>query len=104
MTLMFPKSNLIRDRKYLDFLRTQPCLLTGFSATEQMAVDPMHIGTAGKGIKSGDDECLPIVHYLHQQGHSGGEITMLRQNSPDWLLREAFRAYARQLYKEWTRS
>jgi len=101
MTLLLPKDIVIRDRKYLDYLKTQSCLLTGFSATEDMAVDPMHIGTAGKGFKSSDDEAIPVVHYLHQQGHNGGEITMLREHAPDWLLRDCFRAYARNLYKEW---
>lgn len=99
--LLLPKQNIIRDRRYLDYLRTQPCLLTGFSATEDMAVDPMHIGTLGKSIKSPDDECIPVVHYLHRNGHGGGEITMLRENAPDWLIRDCFRAYARQMYKDW---
>lgn len=100
MTLMFPKQGVVSDRKYLDFLRTQSCLLTGFSATETMAVDPMHVGTAGKGIKT-DDEAIPVVHYLHRQGHASGEVTMLRENAPDWLIRECFRAYAREQYRKW---
>lgn len=99
--MLLPKQNLVRDRKYLDYLRTQSCILTGLSAVEDMAVDPMHIGTGGKGLKSSDDEVLPVVHYLHQQGHDSGEVSMLRANAPDWLLREAFRAYARMLYAEW---
>lgn len=102
--MLIPKQNLVRDRKYLDFLRTQSCILTGYSATEDMAIDPMHLGTAGKGLKSGDDECLPVVHYLHAQGHQAGEISMLRANAPDWLLREVFRAYAREQYLVWKKS
>lgn len=95
-----PKSSFVKDRKYLDWLRTQSCLLTGASATQDMAIDPMHVGTAGKGLKA-DDEAIPVIHSLHQQGHSTGEISMLRANAPDWLLREAFRAYARQMYRAW---
>jgi hypothetical protein len=101
MTLMFPKDNPIRDRKYLDYLRSQSCLLTGFSATETMAVDPMHIGTGGKSLKIGDDCAIPVVHYLHRDGHQSGEISMLREHAPDWLLRECFRAYAQNLYADW---
>ncbi len=91
----------LRDRRYLDHLRSEPCILTGFTATEFEAVDPCHIGTAGKGMKSPDDEALPIRHSLHLEGHQSGEITMLRTHAPDWLLRDAFRAYAREQYQRW---
>ena len=93
---------LVRDRKYLDYLREQPCILTGrVGHPEIESVDPMHIGTAGKGVKSSDDEALPVIHHLHARGHESGEISMLREVAPDWLLREAFRAYAREQYREW---
>lgn len=95
------QKSAVRDRKYLDWLRTQPCLLTGRIATQLDAVDPMHIGTAGKGLKS-DDEAIPVLHSLHMEGHnSPGEVYMLRKHAPNWLLREAFRALAREYYKEW---
>lgn len=93
---------IIRDQKYLDYLKTQPCILTGIRGhNDRETVDPIHIGTAGKGLKRSDDETLPVIHRLHALGHQKGEISMLRQHAPDWLLREAFRAYARQLYREW---
>jgi len=93
---------IIRDRKYLDYLREQPCILTGrIGHSEVETVDPMHIGTAGKDLKSSDDEAIPVIHHLHARGHSNGEISMLRLEAPNWLLREAFRAYARELYKKW---
>jgi hypothetical protein len=82
-------------------LRTQTCVLTGQRGDDHNSVIPMHIGTAGKGLKSPDDEALPVMHSLHRSGHNHGEVSMLRKNAPDWLIREAFRAYARQLYQEW---
>lgn len=94
------QKGVVRDRKYLDWLRDQPCLLTGRRATEQDAVDPVHIGTFGKAIKT-DDEAIPVLHSLHSEGHSGGEISMFRAHAPDWLLRDALRAYARELYRGW---
>ncbi len=78
----------------------QSCVLTGRYGDDNETVDPMHIGTAGKGIKSNDDEVLPVTHSLHVLAHQKGEVSMLRQYAPDWLIREAFRAYARQLYRE----
>jgi hypothetical protein len=94
------KQPILRDRAYLDWLRTQPCILTGLHATDRNAVDPCHIGTAGKGLKSPDNEALPISHLLHVQAHQSGEVSMLRRCAPDWLIRAAFRAYARELYAE----
>ncbi len=96
-----PKLTIVRDRKYLDWLRTQPCVICGVSATQYLAVDPAHIGTLGKGIKSSDDEALPIKHDIHVAMHQHGEMSVIKDNMPDWLLREALRAYARQMYREW---
>lgn len=95
------KQPILRDRAYLDHLRSEPCILTGFRATDLEGVDPAHIGTAGKGLKSPDDEALPIRHSLHAEGHQTGEASMLRTHAPDWLIRAAFRALAREMYREW---
>ena len=79
-----------------------PCILTGRTGNDSMTVDPMHIGTAGERLKSPDNECLPVIHSLHLTAHTIGEISVLRHNAPDWLIREAFRAYAREFYeREW---
>ena len=96
-----PKQNPVRDDAYLKWLRDQPCILTGWTATETSAVDPMHIGTLGKSIKSSDDEALPVRHEFHAFGHQHGEMSMFRKQMPDWLIREALRAYAREMYREY---
>jgi hypothetical protein len=90
----------VTDRKYLDFLQTEPCIICGLRTDENETVEPAHIGTYGKSMKS-DDEALPLRHRYHNSGHQSGEISMWRQNMPDWLLRECLRAYARQLYAKW---
>ena len=97
------ESSVIRDRAYLDWLRTQPCILTGQRGNEHEAVDPAHIGQAGMGMKAGDDLALPILHSIHAKMHSMGEVVILRQFAPDWLIRDAFRAYAREFYGKWKR-
>lgn len=96
-----PKTTIVRNRDYLDWLRDQPCILTGWRATEYAAVDPMHIGTLGTGAKSSDDEALPVRHEFHAMGHQHGEMSMFRKQMPDWLIREALRAYAREFYREY---
>ena len=90
----------LRDNKYLLWLRTQPCILTGQYADHESIV-AMHVGTSGRGMKSPDDEALPVCNSLHQEGHQSGEITMLREHAPDWLLRAMARAYAREMYQEY---
>lgn len=96
-------SEIVRDRAYLDWQRDQPCMFTGLRGNDSESVVPMHIGTAGKSIKSGDDETLPIMNHLHQLGHGKGEVSMLRKHAPDWLIRAAFRAYAREFYANYLR-
>jgi hypothetical protein len=92
-----PKEKQHRDRAYLDWLRDQPCLFTGYSGC-----DPMHIGTAGKGLKCHDYWAIPIRHDLHRHiGHQSGEVSMIREYCPDWLLRECLRMYARRIYDDW---
>ena len=94
------KVGAVPDRKYLNWLRTEPCIITGLRGTEAETVDPAHVGTYGKGMKS-DDEALPLLHRFHGDGHQSGEMSMWRERIPNWLLREALRAYARERYREW---
>lgn len=99
--LMLPKLNPIRDKKWREFLHTQPCIITGMCGHDYETVDPAHIGTLGKGIKRGDNEMLPILHRFHAAGHGAGEISMFREELPDGVLRDALRALAREMYAEW---
>jgi len=101
MTVLLPKTRIVRDQKWLDHLKTQPCIITGYRGNDYEAVDPAHIGTLGRGIKSPDNECLPIRHSIHVQMHAHGEMSILRAHLPDDVLRAALRAYAREMYAEW---
>lgn len=92
------ETDVFRDDGWLVELRDHACIITGMKAHDGESVVPMHIGTYGKGIKSPDNEALPVLNRFHQSGHNGGEISMLRQNIPDWLLRDALRAYAREYH------
>lgn len=98
---MDKRGPIVRDAKWLEHLRTEPCVISGLHASDSELVVAAHTGTAGRGIKSSDDEALPILNRYHQMQPEVGEITMWRRHAPDWLLRAALRAYARTLYTEW---
>jgi len=95
-----PKLNLVRDRKYLDWLHNQPCVISGLYGNDQETIDPAHLGSKRN---HGDDEVLPVLHRYHLNGHNTGEPSNWRELIPDWLLMEALRAYAREMYRGWKR-
>lgn len=95
------KQPVLRDQAWLDYLKTQRCIVTGLRGTDYDAVDPAHIGTLGRGIKSPDDEVLPIAHSIHVRMHARGEMNVLRAMLPDDVLRAALRALGREMYAEW---
>lgn len=98
--LMFGQSPPLRDDLYLISLRDEPCIVTGRRSTDSESVVAAHIGTAGRGVKAGDDCALPIANSIHQKMHQHGEITVLRALLPDDVLRAALRALAREMYRE----
>jgi len=93
---------MIRDKKYLKFLRTEPCLITGLRATEDMSVVAHHVGTAGKGIKSPDNEAIPLRQDRHRELHQIGEVEFYRQHLPNFVLLAAMKAYAREIHAQAT--
>lgn len=92
------KSIFVRDQKFLDYLKTCNCLFFGGRGE----VDPVHIGTGGKNLKISDSMAIPLSHSLHMLGHQKGEITMIRHNIPNDVLRDSVRLYAHfQIYTTW---
>ena len=101
MGLLLPKTKVLVDDEWRKvILPTHRCIITGRHGSEFDGIDPAHLGSLGRGIKRPDDEILPVLHSLHVSGHNGGEWSQWRDLMPDWLIREALRAYARQYYKE----
>jgi len=94
-----PKRGVLDDKAYLIWLRDQPCVFTGQRATENELVVAAHVGTAGKGLKT-DDHAIPVLDSIHKEMHRG-EITALKKWMPDWLVREAMRAWAEREYRRW---
>jgi hypothetical protein len=96
-----PQLTVIRDDDFRSYLKTQPCIITGRRPDHGAVVDPLHVGTYGKSMKSPDSEMLPVLHDMHQDGHQHGEISMFRKFLPDDVLRDALRAYAHMKYLKW---
>ena len=98
--LPFGTTTPLRDQPYLDWLKTQSCIVTGLRGTDWEGVDPAHIGTNGTSSKNRDNWALPILHSIHSEMHSRGEMTVLRERLPDDVLRMALQALAERYHKE----
>lgn len=100
-TVKFPKQNLIRDKAYLKWVRSQPCCITGRMGDD---IDPAHIRYGlggGVGLKSSDDTTLPLSNNLHRYSHDIGEISFwLEKITPDLLMR-SLKALARENYRNY---
>lgn len=95
---------MLRDRKYLLWLRDQPCVITGQHGTEFNAIDPAHIRSAayaGTGIKPPDNHVLPVLHSIHLDMHQHGDMAVLKDSGDDRVLRHMAIAYAEKLYAQY---
>ncbi len=99
---MFAKNKPLRDRKWLDKVRTLPCIVTGRLTSDCETVDPAHIGTAGRGLKSSDNHTLPLAHTEHEKQHRLGEVSywcgVFQQDK--YLLQDVLKAYAEKLHRD----
>lgn len=100
--MLIPKHVPYRDRKYLDALRGMPCIVTGKIGCLEVAVDPAHIGTAGRGLKSDDFHALPLLHSEHALQHQMGEQSYWLQKFTEdkYLLQWFLKAGAEKLWRE----
>ena len=87
---------VLRDRRYLDWLRTQRCLICGVTPS-----DPAHIGTSGTGIKSPDNHVIPLCHRHHAESHSVGIGMLMRMEAPALIMSLALKALAEKMHAEW---
>lgn len=72
---MFPKPKTFRNRKYLEFIRKQPCILTGRDFTEtDVVAHHIRLGAgAGVGQKPSDYRTIPLTAEKHVELHNTGE-------------------------------
>jgi len=67
-----------RNKKYLAFVRKQPCLLTGIIGHEYDPVVAAHqgiLGDKGTAIKTSDYCTVPLLASLHHLEHQQGSQT-----------------------------
>lgn len=69
-----PKTEIIRDREHLDWIKTLPCLVSGFSPC-----DPHHIkrGWLMGGVTPSDNRAIPLTRVNHSLLHNEGELRFL---------------------------
>lgn len=88
MSLLIPKNPPLRNRAYLDFLRSQPCIVTNLTETEPAHLRLNHMG--GTSMKPHDWCALPLYWELHRQQNNTAEIKTWQrwaQDYPEFLAR-----------------
>ena len=66
---MFPKDKPFRSEKYLKWIRSLPCCVTG--ATENVVAHHItNTGRKGTGTKTNDYYCIPLEQISHQMLHA----------------------------------
>ncbi|HYF36060.1 MAG TPA: hypothetical protein VD994_12270 [Prosthecobacter sp.] len=53
-----------RDKRYLDWIRTQPCAVCGI----EWEIEAAHTGPHGLGQKSSDHSAIPLCAECHRNG------------------------------------
>lgn len=71
---MLKKSKAWRSKKYLDFIRSRPCCVSG-AEVNVIAHHVRCLGHGGMGLKPPDYCCVPLTQELHQELHDKGERT-----------------------------
>ena len=101
MNAPFFRTPPLRDRKWLDFLQTQPCIVTGLKGAE-----PAHLrllGAGGTGVKPPDNLVLPLHHELHRRQSTEGEGAVwlwCANEYPEFYFR-LLRDEAKRRYQMW---
>jgi len=95
-----PKPSTPRDRPYLDWLRTQPCVACAFPH----GCDPSHHGRHGMGIKASDLDAVSLCRRCHDHWEQGAPRRILgRENLDEDATTEWLRQQARTLRARYER-
>jgi len=72
----------LKSKKYLNFVRTLPCVITG-----QYGVDAHHMighGQGGMGLKASDYFAFPLCRELHDELHRHGWVLWEQEHGSQW--------------------
>lgn len=67
------KHKTSRDSKYLEFVRSRPCVVTGEESNRVVAHHVRCLGGGGIGLKPSDYVCIPLTAEQHSRLHHMGE-------------------------------
>ena len=81
---------IVKDEKYLEWLRRQPCILCGYE-TSWTKNEPHHVGGGECKRRSRDDKAVPLCWQCHR-------IYIDKNPEKDKMLRE-FVDYLREQYR-----
>ena len=87
------KVKRVTDEKYLTFVRSLPCVVTGRPAQAHHLIGH---GQGGMGTKSGDDLAFPLSFEVHRELHDIGYKSWEDKYGSQWLYVEK----TQQAYKE----
>lgn len=62
-----------RCEKYLEFIRSRPCTVTGIDYVNSVAHHVRCLGGGGMGLKPPDWMCVPLTAEQHTRLHAMGE-------------------------------
>ena len=79
---MFPKEKRIIDKKYIEWIKSLNCCVTGARDPDPHHVNPQ--GGGGIGTKCSDRRAIPLSHFLHQEIHQIGKITFAEKYDLDY--------------------
>lgn len=91
---MFPKPITPKDKKYLEWVRSQPCCVRGDRSCE---IHAHHIRGNGMAMKCSDYGTVPLSSDLHHEVHLTGKKTFQHKYDIN------FEEIVRELNERWER-
>lgn len=89
--MKFPKPKAERDEAYKEWIKSLCCCITGGQDydvnTGRRYVDPHHVpqdGHGGKGTKTSDYRCIPLINRLHREAHRIGKHSFATKYGLDY--------------------
>ena len=67
--MVIPKPHSFRSDKYLDYIRSKPCLICG---KDETVAHHESLNRTGIGMKAPDSHAVPLCVYCHHRCHANG--------------------------------